>query len=227
MFEYYNQKLSAERLKRVYEIAPPRVQQYLQAEIDHVLTKIQPGDVVLELGCGYGRIIPKLAEKARKIIGIDTSFASLQMGNERLSGVFNYQVLCANALHLPFGDHFFDVVICIQNGISAFHVDWHDLFCESIRVTKPSGVVLFSSYSEKFWNHRLDWFRLQSQAGLLGELDEEKTDNGVIVCKDGFTGIAIRPDQFLALAFEFDVNTQIVEVDESSLFCEMIPGKSL
>ena len=61
---YYSQKLSAVRLKQVYDIAPPRVRQYLDAEVNHVLEKMHPGDLVIELGCGYGRILPKLAEKA-------------------------------------------------------------------------------------------------------------------------------------------------------------------
>ena len=64
MSGYYSQKLSAVRLKQVYDIAPPRVRQYLDAEVNHVLEKMHPGDLVIELGCGYGRILPKLAEKA-------------------------------------------------------------------------------------------------------------------------------------------------------------------
>jgi len=60
--KYYSHKLSAIQLKRVYDIAPPGVRQYLDAEVSHVLEKIRPADLVLELGCGYGRILPKLAE---------------------------------------------------------------------------------------------------------------------------------------------------------------------
>ena len=54
---YYAQKLSADRLDRVYAIACPRVRQYLQAEMDHVQAAIRPGDRVLELGCGTGRVL--------------------------------------------------------------------------------------------------------------------------------------------------------------------------
>ncbi|MGD2109726.1 MAG: hypothetical protein PVI86_10070, partial [Phycisphaerae bacterium] len=39
---YYAERLSAERLKRCYDIAPPRIQQYLDAEIRHVLGKVRP-----------------------------------------------------------------------------------------------------------------------------------------------------------------------------------------
>jgi len=223
---YYDDKLSAERLMRCYEIAPPRVQQYLKAEIEHVLQKIRPGDLVLELGCGYGRVLRRLVSKARMVIGIDTSLASLLLGQDMLKDVSNCKLISMNALHLAFCDRTFDLVTCIQNGISAFHVNQKDLIRESIRVTKPRGTILFSSYSDKFWDDRLEWFKLQSEAGLLGELDPEKTGDGVIVCKDGFTGTTVRPEQFLSLTAGLNVYVQLVEVDESSLFCEILPSQS-
>lgn len=221
MADYYTQKLSAERLKRVYEIAPIRVQQYFKAEVVHVLQKVRRGDLVLDLGCGYGRIIPSLSRLARSVFGIDTSLSNLLMGKEMLSEISNYNLLQMNAIRLGFRENIFDLVVCIQNGISAFHVDQKDLIKESIRVTKREGKILFSSYSEKFWDHRLKWFRLQSEAGLLGEIDYEKTKNSLIVCKDGFAATTVSPDQFLSLVSGFDVEAKVVEVDESSVFCEM------
>ncbi len=220
---YYDDKLSAERLKRVYEVAPPRVRQYLEAEVDHVLGKIRPGDTALELGCGYGRILRRVASKADRVIGIDTSLASLALGREMLSGISNCRLLNMDAVNLAFRDRVFDLVVCIQNGVSAFHVNQRDLIAESVRVTRPGGTVLFSSYSEKFWEDRLEWFQIQSAAGLLGEIDYDKTGDGVIVCKDGFTATTVRPDRFLSLTAEFNVDTTTVEVDGSSLFCEISP----
>jgi len=223
MKEYYIEKLSAERLKICYEIAPHRVKQYLEAELNHVLDSIHANDLVLELGCGYGRILPALAAKARCTIGVDTSFSSLLLGRNMLSSVSNCLLIQMNAEQLSFIDRSFDVVVCIQNGISAFHADQKRLVSESIRVTKIGGTILFSSYSDKFWRHRLEWFRLQSEAGFLGEIDHDKTRNGVIVCKDGFTASTVGSDQFFALCSEFNVDKKIVEVDKSSLFCELVP----
>jgi ubiquinone/menaquinone biosynthesis C-methylase UbiE len=218
---YYTEKLSAEQLKRCYDIAPPRTKQYLEAEVNHVAKKIHPDDVVLELGCGYGRILPRLCQKARWIIGIDTSFASLRLARIMLHDIENCDILAMDALHLAFRNQVFDCVVCIQNGISAFHVDQRSLIKESIRVVKPGGVVLFSSYSNKFWKQRLEWFQLQAEAGLLGEIDYEKTRDGVIVCKDGFSATTVQPQQFLTLTSKLHVDTKIEEVDESSLFCEI------
>lgn len=221
MTDYYTQKLAAERLRRVYEIAPPRIQQYLDAEIEFVLSKIKPIDTVLELGCGYGRVIKRLMSRAKAMIGIDTSLESLQLAQAFLDHSTSIKLFAMNAIELGFRDQQFDVVFCIQNGISAFQVDQRKLMREAIRVAGPGGIVLFSSYSEKFWDDRLHWFRLQAEKGLIGEIAEEKTGNGVIVCKDGFRATTLGASDFLNLTSGLGVETIITEVDGSSVFCEM------
>ena len=138
-----------------------------------------------------------------------------------LQAISNCHLLNMDAIQLAFSDRVFDLVVCIQNGISAFHVDQQTLIQESIRVTKSGGKVLFSSYSDKFWEPRIEWFQLQADAGLLGEIDYEKTRNGVIVCKDGFKATTVRPKQFLSITRELSLKAKIVEVDESSIFCEI------
>ena len=223
MSGYYRQKLSAKRLKQAYDMAPPRIRQYLEAEVDHVLGKIRTGDTVLELGCGYGRILPSLAQRARRVIGIDTSLSSLLLAQEMLADIANCFLLQMNAIQLAFSDKALDVVVCIQNGISAFHVDQRRLIEESVRVVKPGGSALFSSYSEKFWEERLEWFRRQSEAGLLGEIDVEKSRDGLIVCQDGFTATTVGEELFQALTADMAADVSIAEVDESSLFCEILP----
>jgi 2-polyprenyl-6-hydroxyphenyl methylase/3-demethylubiquinone-9 3-methyltransferase len=219
--DYYTDILSAERLKLCYEIAPPRVMQYLKAEVEFALQNIRSSDMVLELGCGYGRVLIQIVKKAKLAVGVDTSIDSLLLGKKMLSDLKNCILLKMDAIQLGFLDQTFDRVICIQNGISAFHVNQKDLMRESIRVTKRRGKILFSSYSDKFWEHRLAWFQLQSKAGLVGEIDYEKTGNGVIVCKDGFIATTVRPDEFRELVSGFDVDTKFIEVDKSSVFCVM------
>jgi 2-polyprenyl-6-hydroxyphenyl methylase/3-demethylubiquinone-9 3-methyltransferase len=84
---YYGEKLSAERLRRCYELAPARVQQYLAAEIRFVREDLSPGQVVLELGCGYGRVLDPIAGRGRRVVGIDTAMDSLKLAADRLRGV--------------------------------------------------------------------------------------------------------------------------------------------
>lgn len=219
---YYSEKLSAERLRKCYEIAPPRIKQYLEAEIDFALEKIKSSDIALELGCGYGRVLDKLANKAKVIIGIDTAYASLKLAQEISGNQANCYLAAMDAVELGFVDQQFDIVACIQNGISAFKVDQRKLVKEVLRVTRSGGRILFSSYSDQFWEDRLHWFQLQSDLGLLGEIDYQATGDGVIVCKDGFKATTIRPNDFIALTADLNVKPIITEVDGSSIFYEII-----
>ncbi len=220
MDNYYDKNLSSDRLKRVYELAPPRVRQYLEAEIAFVLTRIEAADFVLELGCGYGRVLERLASKAKLTIGIDTSQPSLLAAAE-FCPLPNVGLARMNAISLGFKSRSFDRVVCIQNGISAFHVDPLGMLRECVRVTKSGGRILVSTYSERFWNDRLEWFRLQSQAGLLGQIDWDQTGEGVIVCTDGFRATTFTPEMLNSLAARLDLSYSLYEVDGSSLFCEI------
>ena len=220
MTDYYSDKLSAERLMRVYEIAPPRVGQYLKSEIDHVIKSLRPGDTILELGCGYGRALALIQQEDITAAGIDTSIANLTAARAFLSNSAIHLVQM-NAVKLGFRDKSFDRVICIQNGISAFHLPPEKLVAESIRVTKPGGSALFSTYSHKFWDDRLEWFRLQAESSLIGEIDLNLTGDGKIVCKDGFSATTFGQEQFRSLAESFGLPYSIIEVDNSSLFLEI------
>jgi ubiquinone/menaquinone biosynthesis C-methylase UbiE len=222
MNRYYAEKLSAARLQRCYEIAPPRVRDYLEAEVAHVLERITPHARVLELGCGYGRVVKVLLSKATQVIGIDNSYANLELALDFVGVSWpSCAFLQMDAVRLGFVDHSFDAVLCIQNGISAFKVDPLGLLKEMLRVARPGALILFSSYSDRFWAHRLEWFQRQSDAGLLGEIDHEHTGHGVIVCKDGFKATTFRPADFRSLAARAAVPAMITEVDDSSIFCEI------
>lgn len=218
---YYSQRLSGERLKLCYSIAPARVKRYLEAEIDFVLSKIKPTDRVLELGCGYGRVLLMLAEKAGLALGIDKALDSLRLHAELCQNMPSCSVLAMDAGRLGFKDGQFDKVVCVQNGISAFQMEQKALIAEALRVTRPSGSVLLSSYAERFWEDRIGWFRLQAEHGLIGEIDEETTGKGVIACKDGFRATTVTADDFRTLASELGLVPLVTEVDGSSLFCEL------
>lgn len=218
MTDYYKQKLSASALSRCYEIASPRVQQYLRAEMEFVAGRLRHTDVVLDLGSGYGRTLPDLVRVAAIVVGIDTSDASLALARERLSAFRSCLLARMDASALAFVDGTFDAVVCIQNGMCAFRVDKQLLVRESLRVLRPGGVAMFSVYADRFWEHRLTWFEAQAEAGLIGPIDRERTRDGVIVCADGLTLTTVRPDEFSALVAGLDVQLESIEVDGSSQF---------
>lgn len=221
MTSYYAAKLSGRRLMSCYELAPPRVKQYLEAEILHVLKHLRSTDTVLELGCGCGRVAFRLAEVAARVVGIDTAEESLDLARELGGANSRCEFLNMDAVDMWFPDEEFDAVVCIQNGICAFGADQEALLREALRVSRKGGTVLFSTYSDRFWRHRLAWFEAQSEAGLVGPIDYKASRDGVIVCTDGFRAGRLTPEDFRRLASRVGYEPDIIEVDGSSVFCKI------
>ena len=216
---YYQDNLSCERLRLIYELATPRIEQYLISEIDLIRSRLRSGLVVLELGCGYGRVLKELRYEGCELWGIDSAGDFVRSVRE--PGFHDITAAVMRAAKLGLSGESFDLVFAVQNGISAFKENHSELIGETLRVLKPGGKLLLSSYSDRIWPDRLEWFKRQSKAGLLGEIDYALTGNGRIVCRDGFTSDTVTALQFKALAELFEHPYDIFEIDESSLFLEI------
>jgi len=114
----------------------------------------------------------------------------------------------------------FDMVCCLQNGVSAFKVEPEHLLATVLEAARPGGRALFSSYAAAFWDERLEWFRIQSGHNLVGEIDEAATGDGRIVCKDGFIATTFDERDFRALSAACGREPLVETVAGSCLFCE-------
>ncbi|MFQ6676835.1 MAG: class I SAM-dependent methyltransferase [Fidelibacterota bacterium] len=219
---YYTNNLSGDRLRECYAIAPQRIKQYLDAEIKYIISHTRPQDSVLELGCGYGRVTSQVCGYVKKVTGIDTSTESLELARSLQSSASRCAYIEMDATKMSFLDESYDVVFCIQNGICAFGVDKSNLIKEAVRVTKPGGKTIFSSYSSHIWTDRLKWFEYQAAEGLIGKIDYENTSNGNIVCKDGFKAGSLNSKEFQALCNKLGLKPVITEIDSLSIMCMII-----
>jgi 2-polyprenyl-6-hydroxyphenyl methylase/3-demethylubiquinone-9 3-methyltransferase len=224
MHAYYEDRLSGDGLRKCYEIAPPRIHRYLDAEVRFVAERVRDARSVIELGCGYGRVLREIGQDASRLVGCDTSRRSLELARSYVRSRRNISLVWADASRTPFSTGAFDATVCIQNGISAFGADPKILAAEALRVTRPGGVLLFSSYAARIWEERLAWFRGQAAAGLIGEIDETRTRDGTIVCKDGFRATTVDGAEFMRLFAGPGRTVSIEEVDGSSLFCTVSTG---
>lgn len=215
--DYYAHKLNAEKLYLVYQTAIPQVLDYLRSEIEFVRERLSGDETALELGAGYGRIMKELSPSLRRITGIDVSERSVALGREYLKDLANCTIETMDAHAMAF-DETFDVVLCLQNGLSAMKGDPENLVRRSLRVLAPGGTAFFSSYSPKFWEHRLAWFQEQAEKGLLGEIDMENTGNGRIVCKDGFTATTFDREEMERLGKASEYPYRVEEAKDSSIF---------
>ncbi|MEM5780059.1 MAG: class I SAM-dependent methyltransferase, partial [Lawsonibacter sp.] len=77
---------------------------------------------VLELGAGYGRIVRELAPSCASIVGMDISEESVRLGAAYLQDFPNAKMVAMD-VHEMYFSHPFDVILCLQNGLSAMRAD--------------------------------------------------------------------------------------------------------
>lgn len=106
---------------------------------------LRSNDVVLDVGCGGGRTVAKLAAIApqEKVYGVDYSAESVAMArkvNRRAIETGRVEIREGSVSQLPFSDGMFDVVTAVET-----HFWWPDLpndMREVFRVVKPGGTVV-------------------------------------------------------------------------------------
>jgi ubiquinone/menaquinone biosynthesis C-methylase UbiE len=111
--------------------------------LSHV--SVQPHHTILDVGCGGGRTISKLAALATqgKVFGIDFSEESVavsQKTNAQAISGGRVEIRQASVSQLPFPDDTFDLITAVET-----HFWWPNLagdMREVFRVTRPGGTLI-------------------------------------------------------------------------------------
>jgi ubiquinone/menaquinone biosynthesis C-methylase UbiE len=127
---------------------------------------IRPDDVILDVGCGGGKTVNRLAKIATngKVYGVDYSEDSVKIAmkqNKTLIETGRVEILHVSVESLPFPDNFFDLVTAVET-----YYFWPNLLenlKEIRRVLKPEGQILLINESykhEKFEKRNQKWAKL-------------------------------------------------------------------
>lgn len=125
---------------------------------------IKPDNIILDIGCGGGINIKRMAENAKKVYGIDYSIESVKLSkevNKKLIKEGKVEILKGNVKSLPFEDDTFDIITAFETVY--FWPDIEKCFAEVKRVLKPGGIFLIGMETNgsdnlimKFWKHFID-----------------------------------------------------------------------
>ena len=111
--------------------------------------------VVVDVGCGWGGSLRKLAERFRpeRLIGFDIApkmveAATREAAQVRTAGGGTAEVVAADSAALPLPDASVDLLFCHQT----FHhlVDQDAAIAEFFRVLRPGGVLLFAESTRRY-----------------------------------------------------------------------------
>lgn len=105
-----------------------------------VMLPLCRGKRVLEVGCGTGLILSRIAAGASEAVGVDLSKGMLRSAAER-----GLSVAVGSATELPFPDDSFDVVCSFK--VLAHVPDIHRALAEITRVTRPGGRMVLEFYN--------------------------------------------------------------------------------
>ena len=148
---------------------------------------ISPAATVLDIGCGGGRTIARLAESAPtgRVYGVDYSAESVATArgtNARAIAEGRVSIEQANVARLPFPDATFDVVTAVET-----HYYWPNLAAnvrEILRVLKPGGrlVLIAETYRGRAFDlpFRFSMALLRAQYLTAPEHDALLSNNGYV-----------------------------------------------
>jgi demethylmenaquinone methyltransferase/2-methoxy-6-polyprenyl-1,4-benzoquinol methylase len=141
------------------------------AEVGLKMLAAKSGEKVLEIGFGTGNSLISLAQATGpvgKVFGVDLSTGMFQVARGKLhkKGGLGVELLCADAIHLPYPDHFLDAVFM------SFVLELFDtpelplVLRESMRVLQSGGRigVVALSKREKFSVKLYEWFHMRFPA---------------------------------------------------------------
>jgi SAM-dependent methyltransferase len=101
---------------------------------------LDANSLVLDIGCGPGRVLGFLARKGIRCIGLDRSRVSLGLAIQR----YNRPGVVADNLHLPFPEGTADAVI--SDGVIHHTEDPLAAFIENFRTLRPGGQMYLAVY---------------------------------------------------------------------------------
>lgn len=114
---------------------------FVQCMYQEILTHVPDakGQRILDLGCGNGNILKILKERiCAEYYGLDISEKMIEEAEKKLGKTARLQV--GDAEQQPYGDNFFDVVIC--NASFHHYPNPEKAAAEISRIIKPGGLLI-------------------------------------------------------------------------------------
>jgi SAM-dependent methyltransferase len=117
-----------------------RIQSLLSPLLVDLIDTLDSNSLILDIGCGPGRVLGFLVKRGLHCIGIDRSRVSINLATTR----YGCPGAVADNLSLPLPDAVADIII--SDGVIHHTEDPRSAFAENLRVLKPGGRMYLGVY---------------------------------------------------------------------------------
>jgi len=120
---------------------------------------IEPGEKILDIGCGNGHMLGIIKDRFHELYGVDISPSRLREAEKNIEklcplDISKFKFLEGNADDsLRFPDNYFDTIICMA--VIEHVYDIFSLVKEIYRVLKPNGCVIAQVPNIAYFKHRI------------------------------------------------------------------------
>ncbi len=134
-------------------------------EVEELTKGIKPGDKVLDLGCGNGRLAEFFGEEV-DYTGIDNSEALIDIAKKSRP---RKRFIHFDGKEIPFGEDEFDKIFCLA---VLHHIPGkkarQDFLAQARRVLRPEGKLILTVWSAKNYPRAKKFLRRQNLKKLFG-----------------------------------------------------------
>jgi SAM-dependent methyltransferase len=127
------------------------------------VASVQPGERVLDVGCGNGEVARDLARRGAQVVGIDLSRPMLDRARLLAKDLPGAEFVEGDAQVHPFAPESFDKVVSRYGAM--FFADRRGAFTNLARATRPGGGLALLAWQELAEN---EWLQEIRQALALG-----------------------------------------------------------
>lgn len=149
---------------------------------ESLLALVPAGGLVVEIGVGTGSLLPLLAEKGERTLGLDHSPSMIKLARDIIDAqrlADKVEVRLAEMNHLPCADDTVRTIVLNQVLHHAEHPV--EVFTEIARVLEPDGALVVADLTR----HSHDWARVRLADQWLGftqeELEKWLADTGLVL----------------------------------------------
>lgn len=125
------------------------VRTFLRAEIRYLKTHLKKDARVLDVGCGYGRVLKLLQKGSWELWGMDNSSSELRQAKQYIGRAPNIHLVLGDVRKTGFSQEFFDVAYVTGNTFGNLGRSKVPILKELTRIVRKGGSIIVTTYNEK------------------------------------------------------------------------------